>query len=761
MTACAPEATASDNRTARHSPHTATFTIAADGAYAARLTTSADGGWFPERWTLDGPEPYAVPLPGPRPEQPGTHVLPLADGRVLAARPVGGAHTFALLYPTGPGTGELPLGALESERLTLLPPAPCGRRAYALTPGEYSTGVWLVAGGGEAEPRLVAQVPGRCAGGAAWLDREGRLLALDRTDTGGTGRTKTVALDLARGGEMSPLLQITTDSEDRLLLADPDSGLLLVHSDAAGEVRLGWGVLGSHRPVRFPEALHPEDVVLTPFALQPGQMLTPESCAVALHGQPTSGMTAAWLGVWRPAQKDVRRFRAPAGWLPGKGVWTRDAELRLPCTTVHAPCGLARLRLRATAPPEAGSGAGAAFATPAADAPAAAGTNGGPGAGEQMGAGRESGVPQAAAAITATATTTADAADTAAPRGADRPEAGDAQGHEPEAEAEVATAQTWPETPETPREEANSQTRGGTVHEGAEARPWPRPVRRHLQQPDRRPGRQSGPRTGPQTGQQLAAARPLTAPGPGPLPAGPPAEGDPTAGTTATASRQGAAPANTPANTPAATKPPLPVRKRQVRQVRQVRQAPQAPRGPHGPQAPQGPQTPPASQAPEGPHLRGAGVRLAPPPPTSTSTSTSTMAPSSTSASASAQAPTPAASGSAPVGPATLGGLVGGLRGGTVIRTLSSPSRPKPAAEGPRPPAQAAPGAAFPSPGPESFGAPPATEPLPSAEPFSQQPTAPPGAGAETPCPRPGPVPLQDAPLVSALHDAAVRARSA
>jgi hypothetical protein len=53
MTACATEATAKDSRTARHS----TFTIAADGAYAARLNASAEGGWFPERWTLDGPEP--------------------------------------------------------------------------------------------------------------------------------------------------------------------------------------------------------------------------------------------------------------------------------------------------------------------------------------------------------------------------------------------------------------------------------------------------------------------------------------------------------------------------------------------------------------------------------------------------------------------------------------------------------------------------------------------------------------------------------
>ncbi|HWM39156.1 MAG TPA: hypothetical protein VNS49_18785 [Streptomyces sp.] len=346
MTACVTEGITADSRTARHS----TFTIAADGAYAARLNASGEGGWYPERWTLDGPEPYAVPLPGNRPEEADSQVLPLADGRVLIARRDAGQHQLALLYPTGPSTGELCLGAVESERLTLLPPAPCGRRAYALTPGDHTTGVWLVSGSSDGSPQLVAEVPGHCTGGA-WLDREGRLLAVDRTDTGGTGRTKTVAVDLARHGEVSPLLQITDESDDRLLLADIDSGLLIVRSNAPGEVRLGWGVLGSHRPIRFPESLHPEGALLTPFAVQPGQMLLPESCAVALHGQTTGARAGgAWLGVWRPMQRELRRFRAPGGWLPGKGVWTREGELRLPCATAHAPCGLARLRMRGRGP---------------------------------------------------------------------------------------------------------------------------------------------------------------------------------------------------------------------------------------------------------------------------------------------------------------------------------------------------------------------------------------------------------------------------
>ncbi|MFJ5027094.1 hypothetical protein ACIQB5_03160 [Streptomyces sp. NPDC088560] len=312
--------------------------LTADGAYAARLAPAGDC-WFPERWTLDGPEPYAVPLPGDQPEEPGTEVQPLADGRVLIHRLIERRHAFSLLYPTGPGTGELPLGAVEcaepGTRLTLLPPAPGGTRAYALAAGPHSSTVWLVAGGAFGPERL-AEVPGRCSGGV-WLDRAGRMLALDRRPAGGP--VKTVVVDLARA-EVSPLLQIAAGSHDRLLLADPDSGLLLLSSDAPspGRERLGWGVLGSTLPVRFPESLRMPDCVVTPFAIQPGQVLTPENCAVALR---IDGPLGSWVGAWRPAGRRVNHLPAPEGWLTGTGLWTPDGVLRLPYATRETPCGVA------------------------------------------------------------------------------------------------------------------------------------------------------------------------------------------------------------------------------------------------------------------------------------------------------------------------------------------------------------------------------------------------------------------------------------
>ncbi|MFJ4779080.1 hypothetical protein [Streptomyces sp. NPDC088762] len=348
MTACAIEMTT-----------TAPFTITADGSYAARLAGDGEAR-FAERWTLAGPEPYAVPLPLAQPEEADSEVLPLADGRVLIRRRVADRHAFALLYPTGgaadgPRTGELQLGAVaaqdgpgqdgpgqdgagqEGDRgIRLLPPSPDGRSAFALAVADTSTTVWQVAGGGFGP---VARIPGRCSGGV-WLDRAGRMLALDRELD---GTTKAVAVDLGRGGEVSPLLQITEDSDDRLLLADPDSALLLIRSDAPGEPRLGWGVLGSSLPVRFPECLRMRDAI--PFAVQPGQALMPETCGVALR------LPDGDIGLWRPADRRLFRLGAPAGWLGGTGLWSREGRLHLPYATPEVPCGMVSLSQPVCPPP--------------------------------------------------------------------------------------------------------------------------------------------------------------------------------------------------------------------------------------------------------------------------------------------------------------------------------------------------------------------------------------------------------------------------
>ncbi|MEV7500529.1 hypothetical protein [Streptomyces sp. NPDC093018] len=373
MTACAIESPSvgTDDRSSERG-----CVLTADGAYAARLTRDGDS-WFPERWTLDGPEPYVVPLPGNQPEEPGTELQPLGDGRVLIHRRAGVRNLFALLYPTGPGTGELPLGAMECAgpgvRLDLLPPAPGGARAYAVTVGSRSSSVWQVVGGSGGPERLV-EVPGRCSGGV-WLDRAGRLLALDRELE---GCVKTVVVDLELG-QVTPLLQITPGSDDRLLMADPDSGLLLISSDAPspGQERLGWGVLGSTLPVRFPTSLRLPECTAVPFAIQPGQVLEPESCAVALR---IEGPVGTWVGIWRPAERRVRHLAAPKGWLTGSGLWTPQGVLRLPYATRETPCGVAELRAPAGEPRNRAGGTDPAEprTRPGGAEPAAAGAAGAP-----------------------------------------------------------------------------------------------------------------------------------------------------------------------------------------------------------------------------------------------------------------------------------------------------------------------------------------------------------------------------------------------
>ncbi|APU40084.1 hypothetical protein [Streptomyces sp. TN58] len=333
MTVCAIEMTT-----------TAPFTISADGSYAARLAGDGEAR-FAERWTLAGPEPYAVPLPLAQPEEADSELLPLADGRVLIHRRVADRHAFALLYPTGaaagPRTGELQLGGVDAEegvRVFLLPPAPDGCGAFAVAASDSVTTLWQVAGGAFG-PQRVARIPGRCSGGV-WLDRTGRLLALDRELE---GTAKAVTVDLGGDAGITPLLQITEDSDDRLLLADPDSGLLLIRSDAPGEARLGWGVLGSSRPVRFPECLRLGDAA--PFAVQPGQALMPETCGVALR------LPEGDIGLWRPADRYVFRLAAPAGWLGGAGLWSPQGRLHLPYALPDVPCGIAGMTLPAAPPP--------------------------------------------------------------------------------------------------------------------------------------------------------------------------------------------------------------------------------------------------------------------------------------------------------------------------------------------------------------------------------------------------------------------------
>ncbi|WP_051970425.1 alpha/beta hydrolase family protein [Kitasatospora azatica] len=312
------------------------FGFAADGSHAACLAAGPDGGWYAESWRLTegaAARPTPLPLADRRSENLRTQLVALPDGRVLAVRHEGERHDLVLLG----AEREQPLATLRMPGLRLLPVpvhgAPDGPVAVALgTDSTPATRAWLVYADGR-PPRPVAEFPG-LHGGGVWLDRTGRLLVLDRLQS---GVVKSVVLDL-RLGTVTPLLEIAAGSNDRLVLFDPDTRFLLLRSNAPGEDRLGWGVLGSAEPVRFPDCLHVPGLFLRPVALEPAAGAAEE---VRVAVQIDHGAGSA-LALWRPSTGRLEPLAVPPGRLGAVGHWSA-AGLRMPYSAPDRPAGLATL----------------------------------------------------------------------------------------------------------------------------------------------------------------------------------------------------------------------------------------------------------------------------------------------------------------------------------------------------------------------------------------------------------------------------------
>ncbi|WP_052442579.1 alpha/beta hydrolase family protein [Streptacidiphilus neutrinimicus] len=318
------------------------FTFAADGAHAACLAAEADGRWFVESWRLGGaageacaPQPLRPGAGGLRSEDVHAQLVALTDGRVLICR-----HEDArqqLIVRGTDGQADLSAGRLPLAGLRLLPlPAPGAGGPVALalgTDGQSSTSVWLVSADGVSAPQQVAELPG-LFGGGVWLDRGGRLLALDGLQRlgDGTGRVKTIVLDLVSGG-LSPLLELTEHSNDRLVACDPGSGLILVRSDAPGEDRLGWGRLGSAEPLHFPECLRGGRHFLRPVAIEPGRN------RVAVQADWGAGST---LALWEPGGTRLEPLPIPPGRFGGVAHWSA-AGLRMPYSAPDHPAAMASI----------------------------------------------------------------------------------------------------------------------------------------------------------------------------------------------------------------------------------------------------------------------------------------------------------------------------------------------------------------------------------------------------------------------------------
>lgn len=322
------------------------FTFATDGSHAACLAAGPDGGWHAETWRLpaDGGRAEVTPLPSPggRAESLQTQLVALPDGRVLACRRDGDRHALVLLSATG--EREQQLAGLRLPGLRLLP-APGGGAVALGTDARPVTTLWRVPADGS-PPEPAAELPG-LYGGGVWLDRTGRLLALDRVTD---GTVRTVVLDLA-GGAVTPLLEIAEGSSDRLLLYDPDSGLGVVRSDAPGADRLGWAVLGGADPVRFPDCLHTPGLLLRPVAVAPyepgppGGAAGPAAPRVVLQADRGAGSA---LVLWQPASGRLGRLPLPPGRLGEVASWTAGG-LRIPYSAPDLPAALASVDIDALA----------------------------------------------------------------------------------------------------------------------------------------------------------------------------------------------------------------------------------------------------------------------------------------------------------------------------------------------------------------------------------------------------------------------------
>ena len=389
------------------------FTFSADGGYAACLATSGDGGWYPESWRLGGKGDQVVgglivgglggglagglaggrgvgaetgdgrkgrdggdgggagdlgdggvipvPLPlgaGARSESLRSQLVSLPDGRVLICRHEGERHELVIRTPAS--VRESSVGTLRTPGLRLMAmpaPGPGAPVAVALgTDSRSITSVWLVSADGGVQPQQVAEFAG-LSGGGVWLDRGGRLLALDHVaeldrEAGRRVVVKTVVLDLATG-TVSPLLELVPESNDRLVAADPASGLILVRSDAPGEDRLGWGVLGGGEPLRFPDCLQRTRGFLRPVAIEPAP--APGTAAgdlrVAVQGDWGAGSS---LALWQPSSGQLVPVPVPPGRLGGLGHWSA-AGLRMPYSAPDHPAGIATIDvdLLRDGPPEA------------------------------------------------------------------------------------------------------------------------------------------------------------------------------------------------------------------------------------------------------------------------------------------------------------------------------------------------------------------------------------------------------------------------
>ena len=248
-------------------------------------------------------------------------MLPLADGRVLIHRRVDGRHAFSLLYPTGPGTGELPLGAVECADAALCAAAARRRTAscaYALAPRPASrprSGWWRAAPSG---PSTSPRCRGAARAGSGWTVRAGCW----RWTGSWTARTKAVAVDLERGGEVSPAAPDHRGQRRPAAAGRPGQRAA---ADPLGRARgrgpAGLGGAGQHAAGALPGV--PAARGVRGHAVRRAAGAGADAGELRGRAADRRCRRGSWVGVWRPAERRLHHLAGAGGWLAGAGLWSQ------------------------------------------------------------------------------------------------------------------------------------------------------------------------------------------------------------------------------------------------------------------------------------------------------------------------------------------------------------------------------------------------------------------------------------------------------
>lgn len=287
-----------------------------------------------EHWALDKQEPRCRLLADVAVNR-RTRALPLDDGRVLLQRgpaAAAGSYELVLLEPTAGGCEQWRLGTIEASLGAYLLPGPTAAQVgFVVTLDD--PGRCVIRRIAESPPGVepLMEMPGTLSGGV-WLDGDRGLLAANLTSE--AGLSCGVAIDIP-GRTYRRIWSVSDASTDRIAAYRARSDLLVATTNASGEQRIGYALLGQG-VVRFPDSLHRPGYPRTPLGLdERGERLL-------VHER--QGATSR-LYIYTPADDRLRPLPAPPGAVSAPSSWKGDL-IRFRFSSPDQPPTLATVQLR-------------------------------------------------------------------------------------------------------------------------------------------------------------------------------------------------------------------------------------------------------------------------------------------------------------------------------------------------------------------------------------------------------------------------------